>query len=195
VRTATSILFALLPLLAASCSDTRPDPLEGAMRASDEDSAIIEAAALDFLANGDCWEGSGKDGIVVIDETLTSGYVFSNLRETELPVDEWRGDLESGLPALRERNAEERPIDWHFTDQSTIRDVVLRGEIRDAWDKAATLGKCVTTFALPGIYAEGQRATVVFNIAPEYHGRMFISSLRRVDGVWRVERRHDFEYI
>jgi hypothetical protein len=191
---ANAALIALAMVL-AGCSDTRPDPLAGAMRASDEDSAIVQAAALDFLEHGDCREGSHEDAIVVVDETLGSAYVFSRLRLEELPTDLWEGDLKSGLPNLRARNGQELPIDWHFADQVTIRDVVLRGEPSDAIHKAATLGKYVTTFALPGIYAEGRRATVVFNIAPEYHGRLYISSLRLVDGVWRVERGHNYEYL
>jgi hypothetical protein len=102
--------------------------------------------------------------------------VFFWLRLSDLPGDTWKADLQSGLPSLRARNPRTEPINWHFVDQQTIRDVVLRGEAGDAIYKAASLGKCVTTFALPGIYAEGQRATVVFSIGPEYHGRLYISS-------------------
>lgn len=58
---------ALIALMLVSCSGTRPDPLEGAMRA---DSAIVQAAALDFLENGNCFEGTGKSGIVVLDATI-----------------------------------------------------------------------------------------------------------------------------
>jgi hypothetical protein len=192
--TATAALIALAIVL-TGCSDTRPDPLAGAMRASDQDSAIVKAAALDFLEHGDCREGSGKEGIVVVDETLGTDYVFGWLRLDELPTDVWEGDLKNGLPNLRARNGQGRAIDWHFADQLTIRDVVLQGDLGDAIHKAATLGKCVTTFALPGIYAEGQRATVVFDIAPEYHDRLYISSLHLVDGIWRVERSHNYEYL
>jgi hypothetical protein len=99
------------------------------------------------------------------------------------------------MPALRERNNEARLVDWHFSDQTSIRDVVLTGIEGDAVEKAAAYGKCVTTFALPGVYSDGQRATVVFSIAPEYHGRFFISSLHLVDGTWRVERQHNFDYL
>jgi len=184
-----------IALVLTSCSDARPDPLAEAVRADDVDSAIVESAAIDFLNNGGCAEGSGKEGIVVVDETLASDYVFSRLRPTDLQSDAWKADVDTGLPHLRTRNPRTESIDWHFTDRQTIRDVVLRGERGDAIYKAATLGKCVTTFALPGIFAGGERATVVFSIAPEYHGRLHISSLSRVDGRWRVVRRHSFEYL
>jgi hypothetical protein len=192
--TASAALIALIPLL-SSCSDARPDPLAGALRASDVDSQIVQAAALDFLENGNCWEGSGKHGIVVIDETVSAAAVFSNLRIDELPPDPWKGDRDSGLPDVRARNEQAQTIDWHFSDQTTIRDVVLQGIKGRAIYDAAEFGKCITTFALPGIYDEGRRATVVFFIEPEYHGRMYVSSLHFVAGEWRVERRHDFEYL
>lgn len=192
--TAAAALTALAMVMTA-CGDTRPDPLAGAMRASDEDSAIVQAAALDFLERGDCREGSGKDGIVVVDEILSGEVVFGWLRLDELPSATWRDDLELGLASIRSRNDQEGPIDWHFADQARVRDVVLQGNQGDAYNKAAKLGKCVTTFALPGVYAAGQRATVVFDVSPEYHGRFVISSLHLVGGVWRVEHRHNFEYL
>jgi hypothetical protein len=187
--------LALSIAVLAGCSSVPENPLAGAMRADDMDSAIVEAAALDFLANGHCWEGTGKNGIVVLDKTASAASVFSNLRLNDLPPDVWRDDLELGLPNLRTRNADAQPIDWHFSDQTTIRDVVMKGFGNLAIYDAAAFGKCVTTFALPGIYAEGQRATVVFFIDPEYHGRMYVSSLHFVEGAWRVERRQDFEYL
>jgi hypothetical protein len=100
-----------------------------------------------------------------------------------------------GCRSSPNRNAAETRIDWHFVDQSTIRDVVLRGFANRAIDDAAALGKCITTFSLPGIYDDGRRATVLFAVDPEYHGRLVISSLRRGEGEWRVEHRYNFEYL
>jgi hypothetical protein len=87
----------------------------------------------------------------------------------------------------------EETIDWRFADGARITDIVLGGVASSAIEKAASLGECVATFARPGVYANGSRATVVFEISPEYHGRFAISSPARVGGVWQVERRHPFE--
>ena len=190
---ARRLLVPALIGLVSSCSLNRPDALAGAMRATDQDSAIVEAAAAEFMQSGDCWEGFAKDGIVVSARTLSAS-VLSRLRLGELSSDEW-GDIAPGLAKIRERNENGRLIDWHFSDSERIRDVVLTGIEADAIDKAARYGKCVTFFALPAVANDGRTAIVVFDVAPEYHGRTIICRLRLVGGAWRVEGRHNFEFL
>jgi hypothetical protein len=77
VRFQTLVFAGAIALILTSCSDVHPDPLAGTMLATDVDSAIVQAAAIDFLENGGCNEGSGKYGIVVVDETLAPISCFS----------------------------------------------------------------------------------------------------------------------
>jgi hypothetical protein len=197
IRTSTlrACLTGLVTGCLAACGALQSTPLTGAISADPEDTAIVEAATIDFMRSADCNEGSDSSGTIVEAKVLLPSVVFSWLRLSELSPDLWGEDLQEGLPNLRNRENPDAPVDWHFNDPSTIRDVVLHGILSDAAKRASALGKCATTFALPGLYANGQRATVVFEVWPEYHGNFVISSLRLIDGIWRVERRHTFVYL
>lgn len=177
----------------SACRSTEPARPEVARTATDQESTLVQAAALDFLGSGQCKERIGTHGIMVATTTTGSvAYLSDEWLQDNLPPDIWMA-AEPLLNTFRATNAQIFLMDWRLTSQDiVIGDTSNADYLSIREDKHA---KCIAWFAVPTVAADGESALVMFDVGPEYHGRTVLYVMRRSANGWLPNKSHIFEFL
>ena len=180
-------------MMLCACQPIAPLRTEVARTATYQEAAVVQAAALDFLASGQCFESGGKQGIMVATTTSDTLASLSNewLRYN-LPADIWT-DAEPLLDSFRLENTKIFLMDWRFSsDDIVIGDTRKADYISIRTDKHA---KCIAWFGVPTFAKGGDSALVIFDVGPEDHGRTVLYVMRRSGNEWIQTKGHVFEFL